>query len=174
MMKIDDALQTSPVRSAKDEAHIWRSKFFDQSARCEARLRRVLARVRPRESIPHQIKAVAIAAKQAAESGPNHDKLIATVNELIPLIELRAYLAHSAMRLIALDGDHLVAFAHAGGDQEFGQKVILLNTEQRLHALRRLTYLAGRLKIYLQSNGSSELTQPPSPHPPEQAATAGP
>jgi hypothetical protein len=162
-MKIDNALQTSPVRSAKDAAHIWRSKFFDQSARCEARLRRVVAKVRPGEPVPHQFKAVALAAKQAAETGPNRDKLIAAVDELLPLIELRAYLAHSAMRLIALEGDHLVAFAHAGGDQEFGQKVMLLNTEQRLHALRRLTNLAGRLKICLQSNGTNEPTPPPSP-----------
>jgi hypothetical protein len=163
-----------PARPAKDEAHIWRSKYFDQSARCEARLRRLLASIRPSEPVPHQFKAVAMAAKQAAEAGAAGDKLVAVVEELLPLIELRAYLAHSAMRLMSLNGDHLVAFAHAGGDQEFGQKVMLLNTKQRIHALKKLTNLSDRLKRYLQSTACSEATPPSSPPQPKQASVTGP
>jgi hypothetical protein len=173
-MKSENTLPIIPARPAKDDAHIWRSKYFDQSARCEARLRRILATLRPTEPVPHQFKAVAIATKQVAEGRSTGEKLVAAINELLPLIELRAYLAHSAMRLMAINGDHLVAFAHAGGDQEFGQKFMLLNTEQRAHALKKLTTLAERLKRYLQSAACCEVTPPPSQPQPKQAATAGP
>lgn len=173
-MKSESVAATQPNRPAKDDAHIWRSKYFDQSARCEARLRRILAEVRPSEAVPHQFKAVAIAVKHAAEANSKDDKLIAFVDELLPLIELRAYLAHSAMRLIALDGDHLVAFAHAGGDQEYGQKVMLLTTEQRTLALKKLTTLADRLKRYLQTAAARDVTLPSSQPQPKLAVKAGP
>jgi hypothetical protein len=172
-MKSEIFPSSLPVRPAKDDAHIWRSKYFDQSARCEARLRRLLVSIRPSEPIPHQFRAVAIAAKQLAQADPDGDKLVATIEELLPLIELRAYLAHSAMRLMALNGDHLVAFAHAGSDQEFGQKVMLLNTRQRNSALKKLTNLTSRLKRHLQSTACSEPTPPSSPPQPKQAAIAG-
>ena len=173
-MKPESVASTPPNRPAKDDAHIWRSKYFDQSARCEARLRRILTEIRPSDAVPHQFKAVAIAVKHATEANSKDDKLIAVVDELLPLIELRAYLAHSAMRLMALDGDHLVAFAHAGGDQEYGQKVMLLTTEQRTHALKKLTNLAERLKRCLQSIAARDLTPPSSPPQQKQAAATGP
>ena len=164
---------SSLQRQPKDDAHIWRSKYFDQSARCETRLRRILFLLRPTEPVPHQFKAVAIAVKQAADNGSIAEKLVAAVEDLLPLIELRAYLAHSAMRLMTIDGDDLVAFAHAGGDQEFGQKVMLLTTEQRAHALRKLTSIAEKLKKSLQLAGR-EPTPPPSPPQPKQGAASGP
>lgn len=115
-----------------------------------------------------------MAVKQFAESDAVNDKLIAIVDELVPLIELRAYLAHSPMRLMARDGDDLVAFAHAGGDQEYGQKVMLLTTEQRAHALKRLTNLADRLKRYLQSLNHPPINPPSSLPQPKQGAASGP
>ena len=172
-MKAENVAQLPNMRPAKDDAHIWRSKYFDQSARCEGRLRRILASERPTENVPHQFRAVAIALKQTAEGRPTENKLIAIIDDLLPLIELRAYLAHSAMRLMALDGDHLVAFAHAGGDQEFGQKVMLLTTEQRAHALKKLTNIAERLKRYLQSVESRTLNPPSSLPQPKPAVTSG-
>ena len=173
MTKKDVTSPTFNAREPKDDAHIWRSKYFDQSARCETRLRRILSILKPSEAIPHQFKSVAIAVRQSSEKGSLSDKLISTVDELLPLIELRAYLAHSALRLITIDGDHLVAFAHAGGDQEYGQKVMLLTTEQRNHALKKLTTIADRLKRNLQSAGR-ELTPPPSQPQPKPGATSGP
>jgi len=101
--------------------------------------------------VPHQFKAVAIALKQPNAGYECDEKLSAIVDEILPLIELRAYLAHSAMRLMALEGDHVVAFAHAGGDQEYGQKVMMLTTAQRANALKKMTSLADRLKRYLQA-----------------------
>lgn len=173
MTKKDITSSSVNERGPKDEAHIWRSKYFDQAARCETRLRRILSILRPSEAIPHQFKAVAIAVKQSSENCSVGDKIIATVDELLPLIELRAYLAHSALRLMTIDGDHLVAFAHAGGDQEYGQKVMLLTTEQRIHSLKRLTTIADRLKRNLQSAGR-EPTPPPSQPQPKQGAASGP
>jgi hypothetical protein len=162
------------MRTPKDNSHIWRSKFFDQSARCEARLRLILAATRPSDPIPHQFRAVAIAAKQSAEIGHAENKIVAIVDELLPLIELRACLAHSAMRFLAVNGDYIVAFTLIGGDQEFGQKVMLLNSAQRAHALSKLTSLAGRMKRYLQSTACVDTNQPASPRPPSQGATTGP
>ena len=150
-MNESSAPNSTSVLNPKDESHIWRSKFFDQSARCEARIRRVFMAKRPSDPIPHQFRAVSIALKQTNDGNACDEKLIAIIDELLPLIELRAYLAHSAMRLMALDGDHLVAFAHAGGDQEYGQKVMMLTTVQRGHALKKMTTLADRLKRYLQA-----------------------
>lgn len=106
---------------------------------------------RPADLIPHQFKALSIAVKQCHDGKACPEKLVALIDELLPLIELRAYLAHSAMRLMALNGDHVVAFAHAGGDQEYGQKVMMLTTAQRANALKKMTALATRLKTYLQS-----------------------
>ena len=88
--------------SPKDECHIWRSKFFDQSARCEARLRRIFMAKRPIDAVPHQFKATAVAVKQKIDGQVCDEKLIVIIDELLPLIELRAYLAHSAMRLMPL------------------------------------------------------------------------
>lgn len=104
---------------------------------------------RPTDTVPHQFKALCIAIKQNGEQQIFSEKLIATIDELLPLIELRAYLAHSAMRLMPLNGDHVVAFALAGGDQEYGQKVMMLTTAQRNNALKKMTTLAGRLKSCL-------------------------
>jgi hypothetical protein len=172
--KIVNAPTTFSVRTPKDDAHIWRSKFFDQSARCETRLRQILVTIRPSDPVPHQFRAVAIAAKQSAEIGHMEDKIIDIVDDLLPLIELRACLAHSAMRLITINKDNIVAFTLIGGDQEFGQKVMLLNSNQRSQALSALTKLAGRMKRYLQSNASLAFNPPSSPHPPSQGATTGP
>lgn len=105
---------------------------------------------RPTDAVPHQFKALSIAVKQCSDDKACNEKLVTIVDELLPLIELRAYLAHSAMRLMALNGDHVVAFAPAGGDQEYGQKVMMLTTVQRAGALKKMTSLATRLKNYLQ------------------------
>ena len=144
-------LGASSGTTPKDECHIWRSKFFDQSARCEARLRRVFMAHRPTDMVPHQFKALSIAVKQCSDDKESTEKLIAIIDEILPLIELRAYLAHSAMRLMALNGDHVIAFAHAGGDQEYGQKVMMLTTAQRTSALKKVTSLSNRLKNYLHA-----------------------
>ena len=173
-MNIDHEPFEPLVSAAKDKSHIWRSKYFDQSARCEARLRRILEVNGPTETIPHQFKAVAIAVKHASEANRLDEKLVAIVDELLPLIELRAYLAHSAMRVMTLGGDQVVAFARAGGDQEYGQKVMLLTTEQRTKALKKLAILAERLKKVRQSLDQSKPTPPSSPPLPKQAAKAGP
>jgi hypothetical protein len=123
----------------------------------------------PSATVPHQFKAVSIAVRQASEGNAADEKLIAIIDELLPLIELRAYLAHSAMRFMALDEDQLVAFAHAGGDQDYGQKVMLLTTEQRVKALRKLTNLAERLKRSLHAAQQAGLNPPPSLSQPKQA-----
>jgi hypothetical protein len=144
-------LSSSIGISPKDECHIWRSKFFDQSARCESRLRQLFVAKRPADAVPHQFRAVSIALKQSSEGQEQDEKLVTIIDEILPLIELRAYLAHSPMRLMALEGDLSVVFAHAGADQECGQKVMMLTSDQRTNALRKISNLAERLKKYLQA-----------------------
>jgi hypothetical protein len=150
MNSLEDPLHTVE-RLPKDDAHIWRSKYFDQSARCEARLRKIIELRHPRDAVPHQFKAVALAAKQIGLEEPRDEKLILAVEELIPLIELRAQLAHSVLRLMTIDGNQFVTFANAGGDQEFGQKVVMLTLEQRTNALKKLANISERLKRVRQA-----------------------
>ena len=75
----------------EERVHIWRSKFFDKASKCERELRRIL-------DLPNNDKSH---FKTMAEKILNDDKnkkkspLTKLVNELIPLIELRAELAHS-------------------------------------------------------------------------------
>jgi hypothetical protein len=132
--------------SPKDEAHIWRSKYFDQSARCEARLRKIIELARPNDAVPHQFKAVALVVKQIGLEEPKDQRMVLVVDELVPLIELRAQLAHSVMRMMTIDGNQYVTFANAGGDQEYGQKVVMLTADQRANALKKLANLSDRLK----------------------------
>lgn len=145
-MKTQNDLTAGAGENPKDTAHIWRSRYFDQSARCEARLRKIIELKRPRDQVPHQFKAVALAVKQIGLEDTNDEKLAVVVDELLPLIELRAQLAHSVMRLMTIDGNQYVTFANADGDQEYGQKVVMLTIDQRNNALKKLSNISERLK----------------------------
>jgi hypothetical protein len=154
-MNVINSVFAQSSHNPKDEAHIWRSRYFDQSARCEARLRKIVELKRPKDQVPHQFKAVALTAKQIGLEDTNDEKLAIAVDELMPLIELRAQLAHSVMRLMTIDGNQLVTFANAGGDQEYGQKVVMLTIDQRSNALKKLSNISERLKRIRNSFSSA-------------------
>ena len=81
---------TGNIMDELGQLHIWRSKFFDKAAKCERELRRLS--LSPATDKTHfKVMAEKILTTKSAKE----KILVNLVEELIPLIDLRAELAHS-------------------------------------------------------------------------------
>jgi hypothetical protein len=130
--------------SAIDQVHIWRSKFLDYSARCETRLRLLHHLQSPSNEAFLQIKSLALAVKAAKQ---NSTKLAEAIDELLPLIELRAELAHSAVTLLNVNTQQTAVFVNAANKAPFGRNALMLDQDDRDNALKKIKKVAEHLKL---------------------------
>lgn len=133
---------TSPDFSAdQDKIHIWRSKFFDKTSKCERELRRLLA-------LPSNDKShFKVMAEKviAANMGEKKTSLTKLVEELIPLIELRAELAHSHFVGLNEGETSDAMFDNACFTHKHFKRLAVLSHDQRKNAFDRLSWIAGQL-----------------------------
>jgi hypothetical protein len=123
------------------QMHLWRSKFFDKASRCERELRRLLAL--PANDKSHfKVMAEKLIATKKDEKKSALPRL---VDELIPLIELRAELAHS--HFVGFSGTESTdaMFENASFSHIHFSKYTVLTNEQRNQAYGRLSWIAGQL-----------------------------
>lgn len=137
-----------PASSLDDAGqwHIWRSKFFDKAAKCEGELRRVSGS--PADAKMH-FKAMAekiLSTNRAAKSKPDKNEvLIKLLEELIPLIELRAELAHSHFVCATGLETGVAMLKNANFSHVHYDKLTVLTGEQRKKAYDRLASITGQL-----------------------------
>lgn len=137
-----------PVSSLDDTGqwHIWRSKFFDKAAKCESELRRLSDS--PADAKMH-FKAMAekiLSTSRAAKTKPEKNEvLIKLLEELIPLIELRAELAHSHFVCATGLETGVAMLKNANFSHIHYDKLTVLTGEQRKKAYDRLASIAGQL-----------------------------
>jgi hypothetical protein len=147
-----------------DEIHIWRSKFLDVSARCETRLRQILELQVPNSDKFLQIKSLAATVKHNALGNSYSAKLNLTIDEFMPLIELRAELAHSVMMVINFNSELMAAFINANQRSSIGRRMLLLDGDQRECALKNIKRIANRLKqihlAFTKSQSAAQINQP--------------
>ena len=160
-----------PAISAIDQVHIWRSKFLDYSARCETRLRVLHTNNSQKSEIFLQIKALAASVKS---EGKGCLKLTSAIDELMPLIELRAELAHSVVTLLNFNSQQTAVFVNADNKSRYGRHALILGVDEREAALKKIKNIAERLKRYQKTQFDSDITPPSSPPPPKQGATTCP
>lgn len=126
--------------------HIWRSKFFDKAAKCEGELKRLSGSAADAKlhfkAMAEKILSTNKAGKTKLEK---NEALIKMLEELIPLIELRAELAHSHF-VCATDLDAgLAMFKNANSSHIHFDRLTVLSGEQRKKAYDRLASIAGQL-----------------------------
>jgi hypothetical protein len=120
--------------------HIWRSKFFDKAAKCERELRR-LSLAPPNDKTHFKVMAEKILTANKAKN----KTLSSLVEELIPLIDLRAELAHSHFVGFANTDTRHAMFQNACFSHIHFEKVTVLSDEQRKKAYDRMASIAGQL-----------------------------
>lgn len=158
--------------SELDQVHIWRSKFIDYASRCETRLRVMHKTHSLNSEVFLQIKSLAVAVKA---SHPGCSKLAAAIDDLIPLIELRAALAHSVVTMLNNNSQQTAVFLNADNRALFGRHALILDLKERERALHQIKTAADRLKRLQKVHESNSIaTPPPSPPQPKQGAATGP
>jgi hypothetical protein len=126
--------------------HIWRSKYFDKAAKCEGELKRLSGS--PTDAKMH-FKAMAEKILSTNKSGKTksekNETLIKLLDELIPLIELRAELAHSHFVRATGQESGLAMLKNANFSHVHFDKLTVLSSDQRRKAYDRLASIAGQL-----------------------------
>jgi hypothetical protein len=126
--------------------HIWRSKYFDKCAKCECELKRLSA-----SSVDAKMHFKAMAEKILSSNKAGKTKLekneslIKLLEELIPLIDLRAELAHSHFVCTTGFTDGVAMLQNANFTHIHFDKLTVLSAEQRKRAYDRLASIAGQL-----------------------------
>lgn len=135
--------------SSSDDAnqwHIWRSKFFDKSSKCEGELRRLSG---SSADAKMHFKAMAEKILSTDRSGKTkseiNEVLIKLLEELIPLIELRAELAHSHFVCTTGHDAGVAMLKNANFSHIHYDKLTVLTGEQRKKTYDRLASIAGQL-----------------------------
>ena len=121
--------------------HIWRSKFFDKASKCERELRRILALPANDKTHFKMMAEKLLTSKKPDKNTP----LAKLVEELIPLIELRAELAHSHFVGFGRDQATVAFFENACFTHVHFKKLTVLSEDQRKKAYDRLSSIAGQL-----------------------------
>lgn len=124
-----------------ERIHIWRSKFFDKASKCERELRRIL-------NLPNNDKShFKTIAEKILTDDKNKKKspLTKLINELIPLIELRAELAHSHFVGFGAGNENSALFDNACLTHPHFRKLMAISEEQRVKTYQRLSWIAGQL-----------------------------
>ena len=165
-----------------DLLHIWRSKFLDKSAKCERDLKRLTlsstdAKL-PYKALAEKVLATQQAGKTKAEK---NESLIKLLQELLPIIELRAELAHSQLVNTSFADADFAMFQNANCSHPHFDKITVLSSEQRKKVYGRLAWIAGQLATIVNSGSKVDqapVTQPkpnpkPSPPQPSQGAVTG-
>ena len=135
--------------TAMDETaqlHVWRSKFFDKSAKCEAELKRLSAS--PADAKLHfkvMAEKLLTTSKNNKLKVAKDEALIRLIEELVPLIELRAELAHSHFINSANQDHGLAMLKNANFFHVHFDRITVLSAEQRKKAYDRLASIAGQL-----------------------------
>ncbi len=123
------------------QMHLWRSKFFDKASRCERELRRLLA-------LPANDKSHFKVMAERLMATKKDDKkcaLYKLVDELIPLIELRAELAHSHFVCFSGTESTDAMFENASFSHIHFSKFTVITNERRKHTYDRVCWIAGQL-----------------------------
>ena len=128
-----------------DAMHIWRSKFIDKASKCEAEIRRIAVSDSDKK-LPFKALAEKILAERAkTESGKKSEPLVKLLEELIPLIELRAELAHSQIVNEKHNANGFLFLRNAQSSHKHFDKIVSLTAEHRKIAYDRLSSIAGQM-----------------------------
>jgi transketolase len=145
-MNMETSIAAATGLSKLDQEHLWRSKFIDKSAKCEAELRRLSQSVS--DSKMHfkaMTEKVIASQKDSKTKHLKSDTLLKLLEELIPLIELRAELAHSHfLDSVSSDAGYAILknanFSHIHFD-----KLTVISSDQRKKSYDRLSSITGQL-----------------------------
>jgi transketolase len=129
-----------------NQLHIWRSKFLDKTAKIEGELKRL---ARSSTDAKLQFKALAeklLATQNAGKTkAEKNDHLIKLLQELLPIIELRAELAHSQLINAGNADSGLAMFKNANCIHPHFDRITVISSDQRKKAYDRLAWIAGQL-----------------------------
>ncbi len=129
-----------------DQCHIWRSKFIDKASKCETELKRLSANQQDAKLHFKGMAEKILAKNEAGKTKADKNEfLIRLLEELIPLIELRAEIAHSQLLSVSATSAELAMFQNANCMHTHFDKLTVLSAEQRKRAYDRLSSIAGQL-----------------------------
>ncbi len=151
-MNMQTKIKTAPVlpsaHSVKDDAHIWRSKFIDQASKCERELRLIYTKTHT-SAKPPALKTMAEAFCAESQLTEEKNKKIANLClSLLPLIELRAHVAHSKIGVAMIDDQQVITLANASNQTAHGQLLLILSEDEQKSAQIRIASIANQLSQF--------------------------
>ena len=75
----------------------------------------------------------------------------------MPLIELRAELAHSVVTLLNFNAQQTAVFVNADNKSRFGRRALMLAVDEREQALKKIKKMSERLKRYQKATMEGEV-----------------
>ncbi len=137
-----------PPKTALDKAHIWRSKFIDQASKCETELRWIYAKTHPAAKVP-AFKTMAETFCSATFLTDGQNKRLAKLcQSVLPLIELRANVAHSEIGIAMIDDQQMITLANANGRFAKGRLLLALSDEEQKSAQKEMASVANQLSQF--------------------------
>ena len=141
-------ISAATQKTALDKAHIWRSKFIDQASKCEGDLRLIYAATHPDAKIP-SFKAMAETLSATTSLNDAQNKRLAKLcKALLPLIDLRANVAHSEIGIATIDDEPMITLANANGRLNQGKLYLALSDEERTASHKEMSTLANQLNQF--------------------------
>jgi hypothetical protein len=138
-------------KTALDKAHIWRSKFIDQASKCEAELRLIYGKTHPAAKVPaFKTMAETICTATMLTDGQNK-RLAKLCQSLLPLIELRANVAHSEIGIAHIEEQQMITLANANGRLSHGRLFLALSDAEQKSAQKEMASLANQLSQFRSS-----------------------
>ncbi|MBK8373876.1 hypothetical protein [Sphingorhabdus sp.] len=128
-----------------DAMHIWRSKFVDKASKCETEIRRIAVAVGDKKMPFKALAEKILADRRKIESGKKSEPIVKLLEELVPLIELRAELVHSQIVNEKHSKNGFLFLSNAQGSHAHFDRIVSLTAEQRKIAYDRIATIAGQM-----------------------------
>ena len=128
-----------------DAMHLWRSKFIDKASKCEGEIRRIASKPADKK-MPFKALAEKILAERIMlEAGKKSEPLVKLLEELLPLIDLRAELAHSQIVSESRGATGYLFLRNAQSSHKHFEKIVSLTLDHRKVAYDRMSSIAGQI-----------------------------
>lgn len=141
----NDAFAAVKPMTDVDVMHIWRSKFIDKASKCETEIRRIAVTATEKKMPFKALAEKILADRSKMETAKKSEPIVKLLDELIPLIELRAELAHSQIVHEKHNTNGFLFLRNAQSSHKHFEKIVSLTAEHRKIAYDRLSAIAGQI-----------------------------
>jgi hypothetical protein len=132
-----------------DDAHVWRSKIVEKCAMAERAIVALLSKrgIDTGGKAPLSQKIEKLRKIVGDAPAKRSDRTLRqTLDELVPLAELRSELAHSTTALAVIDGERFIILRNAGDKHPEVDRRVVIAIDKMNEISRRLNAVANRLK----------------------------